>query len=179
MAGEIADDGVEQIGGGHHPFKVAVFIVDQRHRDVRLLEQPQGVHCVELIGDHFGLAHQPGDLEPLSSQQNRQHFFDLDHPDDVVRAAIGNRQQRMHSILDRGADLGLAGAAVDRVELGPGGHQFAHRAGGEPHDPGHDLALFFLDHARTSRLGEDQMQFFSGQRVFAFGPHADNSQQKG
>ena len=157
---------------------MAVFVMNQRHCHPRLLEDPQCIHRIELVGDDLGLAHQFGQADLASREQHREYVLDLDHPDDVVRAAIGHRQQRMRACADRRAQFLFTGLAVDRVEFDPGGHNLAHRAIGEPHDPGHDLALVLLDRARPRGLGEDHLQFLGAERVVALVADPEQAEQQ-
>ena len=83
----------QQVGRRHHAFKMAIFVVNHGHGDVRSLENPQRVHRVELIGDHLGLLDQPGHLQLAAREQYREpqrvHVYDPSKPQTAQKGRAG------------------------------------------------------------------------------------------
>ena len=177
MAGKIARDGAEKIGGGHDSIEVSVLIMHHRHADARLLEHPQRIQRIKLIGDHLALADQIGQVNSRSGQQQRQHFARLDHAHHLVHRAIRHRQQRMRAGGDGGAQFFFGFGQIDPVDLRAGRHQFAHRAFAQPHDAGKNRPLLFLDHAAGGGIGEDHLNLLRRNMMVALVADPQQPQQ--
>ena len=133
-------------------------------------EHRQRVGAVE---HHRRRPHQRTDIERRLRGEDVDQVLADQHADDLVGLALMHRQ---HGVM-RGAQrlLDLLGriGQVDHLDVEPRRHQAARRAIGEAHDARDHRLFFALEHALALGLGDDGLDLFVGDAVFALPGLAD------
>jgi hypothetical protein len=107
VGGEFADDLFQQIGVRDQALKVAVLVDHHRHAPLDALEVDQLLIQAGALGDEVGRA---GDvaqvfLDLAAVHQNTERIAGMEDADQVVEAAVEQRQPRVIAALDGGDDL--------------------------------------------------------------------------
>ena len=71
------------------------------------------------------------------------------------------------------ANFVLGGVRSIQFDVGPRSHHLAHRAVGEADNAGNDRSLALFEHARSLRLGDDQVKLLGSDRVARFAVEAE------
>ena len=148
--------------------EMAIFVMDQRQRNVGPAQHRERVHRVHQVGNHRRLAGKLLEVDLAPFEQGGEHVAGKHHADDIVDRAFGNGQPAVGRFGERRADLLAAAIDVDPVDVGARGHHLAHRAVGQADDARDDRPLAFLEHAGGLRFGDDQVQFFGGHDILRF-----------
>ena len=175
---ELARNRREQIGRGHDPFEMAVFVMDQCHRHFGLAQRVERIHRVDLIEYDGCLPHQRAKVERFALEQRHRDIARLYHPDDGVDRSFGDRQATVRGLHQRRTEAGIVERRVDPFDIGARRHHLAHRSVGEPHHARDDRAFMLLDHTRFARFGDDQVQFLGRDMFFALAFQAHYAEQQ-
>ena len=151
--------------------------MDHGHRDLCLLQNPQSVHGIELVGHDLRLDHQRPQIDRLFRHEPGQDLAHLHHAQNLVGRPFRHRQQRMRAFIEHGANRILIGLDVDPVDFGTRRHQFTHGPLGEANDALQHLMLLMLDHTRACCLSEQHMELFGGHGALTRRPYAKQTNE--
>ena len=147
---------------------MAIFVVDQRQRDVGGAQHGQRVHRVHQVRNDRRLAAQRAEVDRLAvaARGETSRVWMTPTIFSIEPSATG---MRLCGVSSRASRISSGGRAdVDPVDIGARRHDFADRPVGKPDDARNHRPLVFLEHARGLRFGDDQVKLLGGDLVPRF-----------
>ena len=157
---------------------MAIFVMDEQHRHFGDAQRLQRVHRVKLIRNDGSAADEAAQVDAFAAKQGDGDVACLHHADQFFDRARADWQAGVRRGDEPFANgIGIS-VGVDPVDFGARRHDFTHRPVGEADDARDDGALAFLDDARATGFGDDEVQFLRRHLILAFAVEAERGKDQ-